>query len=250
MPGLRDYSPGARAALVTLSRGACYAPGCGEPIVRLADGDYYINYEIAHIRGAKEHGPRYDPKMSDAKRKSFPNLILLCIVHHKRVDGTHRDKYTPDTLLKWKMDREAGGQGALVGLTRMTEDALEAVLIEAFQAKQNEILEILGRLEANDKEAAVLLKEMLDEVGRFREYGSLVDPDSAIRLYHAASDLMELDLTRNALQLSEAASNLEILPNAVDHLDQTLRSGIDSLIATISQLRELIARLDGMEGRW
>jgi len=37
MSGVRDYSPGTRAALQTLSRGSCYWPGCGEPVVRLLD---------------------------------------------------------------------------------------------------------------------------------------------------------------------------------------------------------------------
>ena len=52
MSGLRSYTAGTRAALQTLSRGSCYYPGCGEPLVKLVKEDYYINYEIAHIRSA------------------------------------------------------------------------------------------------------------------------------------------------------------------------------------------------------
>jgi hypothetical protein len=90
MTGLRNYTAGTRAALQTLSRGSCYYPECGEPVVRLIEGDYYVNYEIAHIRGAQEHGARHDPYMSEADRKAFVNLILLCKPHHTRIDRTHK----------------------------------------------------------------------------------------------------------------------------------------------------------------
>ncbi len=154
MSGLRDYGAGTRAALQTLSRGTCYYPGCGEPVVRLVEGEYYINYEIAHIRGAKEKGARYDRNMSDEERKDFSNLILLCLVHHKRVDRTHRDKYPPETLLSWKAEREADGQDALAGLTRLTEADLQNMLTEAFEMRNAQIIETLGRLEENDSKAA------------------------------------------------------------------------------------------------
>ena len=137
MSGLRNYSAGTRAVSQTLSRGACYYPECGEPVVRLVEGEYYTDYEIAHIRGAKEKGARHDRKMSDNDRKAFPNLILLCLVHHKRVDRTHSEEYSPDMLLGWKADREANGQGALAGLTRLTEEDLQNILVDAFGAKQN-----------------------------------------------------------------------------------------------------------------
>lgn len=91
-------------------------PGCGEPVVRLVEGEYYINYETAHIRGVKEKGARHDRNMSHDERKDFTNLILLCLVHHKHVDRIHRDKYPPEILLQWKADREADGQDASPGL--------------------------------------------------------------------------------------------------------------------------------------
>jgi hypothetical protein len=232
MSGLRNYSAGTRTALVTLSRGACYAPVCGEPVIKIIEGEYYNNYWIAHIRGAQEGGARHDPSMSEAERKAFTNLLLLCRSHHECVDIRHPDKYSPEILLKWKSDREADKQDAFAGLTRMTEDVLEAILIEAFQAKQNQMIEILERLETNDAEAANLLKEMLEELGRFREYSTLLDPDSATKLYHAATYLADLNLARSASELTLAASGLESLPGTVAHLEH------------------LINRLDGMEGRW
>jgi hypothetical protein len=224
---------------VTLSRGACYYPGCGEPVVRLVEGEYYTNYHIAHIRGANETGARHDKHMTDAQRKAFSNLLLLCLVHHTRVDGKNKKDYKPETLLKWKADREADGQDALAGLTRLTEEDLESTITDAFQDQNEKIMEVLDRLEKNDKEAADLLRQVLNELGEFREYSTLLDPDSAVKLYHAATYLAELDLTRSAAQLTTAASGLEILPGTVDALHKTTRS-----------LAALIARLEGMEGQW
>lgn len=73
--------------------------------------------------------------MPEDKCKAFSNLILLCLVHRKRADRTHLNNYTPETLHKWKSDREADGEGALVGLTRLDEDGLEKILVEAFRTK-------------------------------------------------------------------------------------------------------------------
>lgn len=111
--------------------------------------------------------------------------------------------------------------------------------MEAFQAKQNQIIKILERLEQHDKEAAGLLKEIIGELELFREYSALFDPDSASRLYRASVYLADLNLSRTAANLTTAASGLEALPGKVDALKHATRS-----------LAALIARLEGMEGRW
>jgi len=161
--------------------------------------------------------------MSEAERKAFSNLILLCLVHHKRVDRTHAEEYNSETLLKWKSDRETEGQDALAGLTRLTEDTLETIIIEAFRAKQDEIIEILKRLEVNDRDAAVLLREMIGELELFREYSALFDPDSASRLYRASMYLADPNLSSTASELTRAALGLENLPSNVESLQHTTR---------------------------
>jgi hypothetical protein len=170
--------------------------------------------------------------MSEADRKAFDNLILLCLVHHKRVDRTHRDEYRPETLLEWEPDRETEGQDALVGLTRLTDDTLQEIITEAFTAKQDQIIETLARLEENDSEAADLLREMIDELARFREYGALLDPDAASNLYRASTHLADMDLRSSAAKLVMVGSVLEGLPR------------------TVEALRQVVAKLGSMEGRW
>lgn len=76
----RNYSVGTRAALVLLSRGACYWPGCGHPIVKSVtdlEGRYSTDCQIAHIHSADRNGPRFDESMSNDQRRQFPNLIYL-----------------------------------------------------------------------------------------------------------------------------------------------------------------------------
>jgi len=215
--------------LQTLSRGSCYWPGCGEPVVRLVETEYYINYEIAHIRGAKERGARYNPNMSEEERKAFPNLILLCLVHHKHVDvGRHQGEYSPEMLLKWKSDREADGRDALAGLTRLTEDDLQDILTEAFAAKQEKIMEALERLEQNDADAANVMRGLLDELDQMRAYGPFLNPDS-VEMLSSASDRLAY-LGDNAETLHVAAG---LLTNGV------LEGKIESLQALIARLEDL-----------
>jgi len=233
MSGLRDYSRGTRAALQTFSRGSCYYPGCGEPVVRPVDGEYYINYEIAHIRGAKEAGARYDPSMSEEERKALPNLILLCLVHHKHVDKEYRDEYPPEMLLKWKSDREAKGQDALAGLTRLTEEDLESIILDAFKAKQDQIMDTLERLEKKDSEAASVMRTLLDELDQLRAYGSFLNSDSVEILSNASDSLTHLG--ENAERLSTAANNI---PDMVADAESTLSELITSLNAAAARLEE------------
>ena len=55
-----------------LSRGRCYNPECPsrEPIIKFRHGDPYTDYEIAHIRDAKQ-GNRYVKDMTDEERRAF-----------------------------------------------------------------------------------------------------------------------------------------------------------------------------------
>ncbi|MGH3699100.1 MAG: hypothetical protein ACRDRU_20715 [Pseudonocardiaceae bacterium] len=248
----RNYSVGDRAALVLLSRGSCYWPDCGHPIVMAvkdAEGKYSTVCQIAHIRSAEENGPRYDKKMSNDERRKFPNLIYLCKPHHDLVDDKkHEHKFPYERILKWKTDRETPGQAALAGLRELTEDRLQELISDAYELRQGQILEVLERLEKQDPEAAIFMQQMLEEIEQFRQNYSYMDVDAAIILNQASNNLAGLADTAQILAratdglkgLRDDAMTLITVVNALGSRGSTLD--------LLTQLRSLVERLENMRG--
>ncbi|WP_432104074.1 hypothetical protein [Streptomyces sp. bgisy091] len=117
----RKYTSGTHATLMSLCRGYCYWPGCEEPVTRFVDGEHILNLEIAHIRAVSSGGKRFDPKLSLDEKNAFSNLLLLCKVHHVRVDGHGSEQYTVELLEVWKERRESEGTAPLLELRGLTE---------------------------------------------------------------------------------------------------------------------------------
>lgn len=61
--------------------------------------------QAAHIAAASPGGPRYDPKMSKAERKSFKNGIWLCYNCATKIDR-NPSEYPKKMLMKWKKEAE------------------------------------------------------------------------------------------------------------------------------------------------
>ena len=215
------------------------------PVVWLVEEEYYINYQIAHIRGAKESGPRYDPNMSEEERKAFSNLILLCKPHHDHVDKKHRHEYPPEMLLRWKADREAEGQDALAGLTRLTEEDLQNIIFDAFAAKHDQIMETLERLEKKDSDAANVMRELLDELDQMRTHGPFLNPDYVELLSGASNRLAHLG--DNAAMLLSAASELATL--GISEVPDTLTGAGSALANEVESLTAIVARLEDLRGQ-
>lgn len=87
------FSKGVVASLAIVSGGTCYwpEPRCLVPVTVDVSGDVVLNVEIAHIRGAHPNGPRYVRTMTDAERRLFGNLLLMCPSHHRVIDVLHKD---------------------------------------------------------------------------------------------------------------------------------------------------------------
>lgn len=128
-PGPRNYLTGTSRALFSLSQGTCYHPDCDRQVIIWIDPSTpTVDTHIAHINGAFPGSARYDPRMTDDERRSFPSLILLCKPHHDLVDRIRPNDYPAELLKQWKADREAGTSAALQGLT---EERLEELIIGA-----------------------------------------------------------------------------------------------------------------------
>ncbi|MFG2916411.1 hypothetical protein ACGF0D_26410 [Kitasatospora sp. NPDC048298] len=202
----RSYSNATIAALMTLARGGCYAPGCDVPTIRMINGAPVLNLEIAHIRAFEKGGKRFDPEWSEEERNTFANLILLCTAHHKVVDGAGSDKYPVGVLLGWKSAREADGLDALEGLSHLTEDRLSAMIATA----QGELLDRLGpALEEFSKtapELASLLKVLTYELADPRVHGFGISEDGILMLHKSARAFSNLE--DSATTLYSAANKL------------------------------------------
>ena len=69
----------------------------GQPPVTLGD--------VAHIVAASPAGPRGSAFMAPADRNRYENLILLCNLHHQRIDAEPA-AFTPERLRGIKEEHE------------------------------------------------------------------------------------------------------------------------------------------------
>lgn len=164
----RQYPQAVRAALAALCGGTCYWPGCPEPVIRFIDREPVSNLQIAHIRAAERHGPRYVPYMSAEERRSFSNLILLCHPHHAIVDKRRPQDFSIEILETWKAEREKDHEAALSRLRWVTPEGLQQILSASLEERDQRLHSALERLEQNDAEAAQLLRGLMDEVAGLR----------------------------------------------------------------------------------
>jgi hypothetical protein len=159
-----DISPETRAALVAVSQGSCYFPGCRTPILVSLGSQPEINIEIARIRSGDRSQPRY---VAGTKNEdSFYNLLLLCVPHRRIVD---RDlaAHPVELLESWVP--------AVESLGPVSAGRLEELLTSAFWTAKEQVREALLRLEKTDAEAAQLLRHLMDD--QRSRYG--VDPEIA-----------------------------------------------------------------------
>ncbi|MEU9123501.1 hypothetical protein AB0C96_27135 [Streptomyces sp. NPDC048506] len=215
----RNYSNATVAALMTLARGGCYAPRCGAPTVRVIEGKPVLNLDIAHIRALKPEGKRYDASWSVDERNSFANLLLLCNVHHKRVDGEDGERYTVAILEGWKRAREADGQDALAGLSGLTEARLAKMINEAQEAYVDRLAPLLGAVAQQMPELASLVRVLKSDLEGLRGRPAGMSEDVAWMVYEASNKLQHLQ--DNAPWLLEAADDLKHLQDNAPLLAST-----------------------------
>ncbi|MEV5620531.1 HNH endonuclease [Streptomyces bacillaris] len=214
----RSYSNATIAALTTLARGGCYYPGCNVPILRLIDGEPFLNLEIAHIRAFEDNGPRSEKGLDIRGRNSFGNLILLCTPHHKLVDGPRSTEFPVEVLDRWKEARESEGIDALAGLTDMTEDKLASMIQEAQYQLFERLQPALDEFAKTAPELADLLRSVTREISDPRIHGFGL-PEDGIRMLSSASRGLS-HLQDTAPQLVAAARFLAQIPDAAKMLNK------------------------------
>jgi len=82
--------------------------------------------EIAHIKAALPGGARFDDAMSNEERRAESNLILMCAVHHIKIDAK-RNMWSVEKLEILKAAHEAIYTGAIDRLRDAVEDTTDGV---------------------------------------------------------------------------------------------------------------------------
>jgi hypothetical protein len=100
----------ARAVVETLARRVglrCSNPGCGKPTAGpRSEPSAAVNIGVgAHITAAAAGGPRFDPTLTRAQRRSEENGIWLCQNCAKLIDNDP-SHYRADILRQWKQMAE------------------------------------------------------------------------------------------------------------------------------------------------
>ena len=205
MPGPRDYTSRTLMSLAHLSGGLCYWPGCPEPVLREVNGQMHRIVEIAHIRGAYPGSARFDEAMTNDQRRDLANLMLFCDPHHDEVDAKEKEEiYTLEVLHRWKAQRESAPREALKRLREVTPAGLRKIVAEGLQQHDARLLSVLGRLESDDREAAALMRNLVDELTEaYTRQRQGLDPD-LIAEFSAAT--LRLTQMKEALQELSAAS--------------------------------------------
>ncbi|EJL37540.1 hypothetical protein PMI01_00618 [Caulobacter sp. AP07] len=90
-------------ALYLKSGNQCAHPNCDKVLINSAGT---MIGDICHIRAAEEEGPRFDDTMTNESRRGEANLVLMCAVHHRQIDGEVAN-YPAKRLETIKRDHEA-----------------------------------------------------------------------------------------------------------------------------------------------
>jgi hypothetical protein len=152
-----------------------------------------------HICAAYPNGARYNTTMTNDERRNQSNLMLFCNPHHDVVDSKDHEKtYTVERLQRWKAQREADPRQALQRLREVTPAGLRRIVAEGMEQRDAKMLGALQRLEGRDREAAILIRNLMDELTEaYSLQRRTLDPDVvedfglAVRSLHDMRDTLE-----------------------------------------------------------
>jgi hypothetical protein len=127
---VRDGFPAAvKKALAYRVSLQCSNPLCRRPTAapHIKPNKYNLLGEAAHITGARPAGPRYDPAMSRAERRSISNGIWLCR-NCARIIDTDEERFPPSLLRWWKQEAETALSEIYRVMERRAEPASDFLL--------------------------------------------------------------------------------------------------------------------------
>lgn len=126
----RSYSDRTLKLLWGRAAGRCAFPDCRIEIYEDPKDDYdpiVCIGEIAHVEASSDDGPRANPTLTARERDDYDNLILLCSICHKRVDGRRRE-FSVERLQLLKADHEVWVRESLPERGRTTQGWIPFIL--------------------------------------------------------------------------------------------------------------------------
>lgn len=227
----RNYGPGVAPALISLSQGTCYYPGCGQPVIVLVEGEPSMNLEIAHIIGLNKNSARNIESWTTDQLNAYSNLILLCHPHHKYIDSPRtRNKFSAVKLRKWKAAAEVRGVDVLNGYRFAGEDGLENVMKDVMHDQVREVKSALKEVEQLSSTAAVAIKRLVGQVNDYQLIGNYMDADQASMLNEAGRNL------RRSLD-PDVVAMLHSAANDLQHVNEDLVLQLEHAAKSLRQSR-------------
>ena len=224
-----------RKALWGKSGNKCSFPDCKQDLVMNeseTDGLSVIGEE-AHIVARKEKGPRGKSELPKEQRDEYNNLILLCSIHHKRIDD-QENIYTIDLLHQYKKEHENWVS------SNLSLDKIEEIKSEfTFQPDQNwfknqceSSIHDLGKRYTPELNVELKISEIFEGLGRTEKFKNKIT-ESFDRLLIKGKKVL-----RKQPEVKESIGNLQ---NHFDELDALFRD--TEFLGTVSLPIEKLAGL-------
>lgn len=105
--------------LYLYSGNQCAFDGCN---TSLLFEDSTVDFNISHIYGVEEDGPRGKHKLNNEELREASNLLLLCNRHHRVIDLKKNESiYTVEAVRKMKEKHEKKYRNAIASLDRIVD---------------------------------------------------------------------------------------------------------------------------------
>ena len=124
--------------LYAKSGNQCAFPGCKETL--FDEGGTNLS-NICHIEAAEKGGQRYNENSTEDERRSYDNLILLCLKHHKIIDD-NAVLYPVEKLKEMKRKHEIA----------IAKKISEQNVLSKYPSALNLVINSLGKHFINDPE--------------------------------------------------------------------------------------------------
>ena len=119
--------------------------------------------------------------MTNEQRRSFSNLLLLCVPHHDLIDHKEPDQYSVDLLREWKAAREtltSGDDAAeLRGLTEETLGAAIEAALSSFRLARDAEVEVRSATIIEGGSGALIV-----DLGKYPRVGNGAEVEKAVAL--------------------------------------------------------------------